>query len=185
MLISLIKKILFFIFPRTMESIVRASEHNGQMLMIEERRKSKVLDNQYVLAEWIGKPAIFFGNEWQDPVIGIVIEQANLTNTSELMVRVKDYVSGDDHYVWASSLLFADKPMIDAILKLNPFERWNIRSKVSVNLWCKKYPNGEIKTPEEIKNCLRKNKFWEHNVWKEIYADTGHLAQITEPDPKR
>lgn len=160
----MLEKILRYLFPRIFESIENLAYNKGWRARTQEDENFRKFTKEQAVTEWLNKPVIFFGNEWEDPIIGIAFKvvDSSVFNTNEPMVKVYDYITNKTFYTWTSSLLYADMKMIYAILRLNPFERWNIRSRMSVNVWEKSYPNRPVKTEQEIMDCLHKNGFWDN-----------------------
>lgn len=167
MLHGLIIKVLSWLFPATIKVLVANSEHQGYLAYIESRKKFRDNEDDFLIKEWQDKPVIFFGNEWEDPVIGHVVGPLRTFNTSEPMAAVKNVLNDQTYHTWYSSLKYADYEMVTAVLKLNPFERWNLYTRAHVNMWSKGYPNGSIRTPKEIMDILESKDFFKNQIKQE------------------
>lgn len=156
MLIDLIEKILTKLFPKTMKQFGQRRFNEGINYQITEYREQRVKDKQFESTKWIGLKVLAFGNEWEDPVFGYVVAHGpNGENAPQPdMVWMRDVMTNEVHLGFVSALSLADNKTIDAILKLDPFERWNIRSARRHPVWSKNYPLGQITKPEDIRQKL-------------------------------
>jgi hypothetical protein len=121
----------------------------------------------------MGKKIIYCSNEWTDPDFGTVVGVAPLSShrlNSEPMLKCKNALFGvqghnveEFFYVMLRTYFMADELMTNAILKLNPFERWNLKTGKSVttsNMWTKWYPEKKQLThPTTLEYNLRKVGF--------------------------
>lgn len=96
------------------------------------------VDSQYHgLSTLIGKPVITFGNEWTPMIVGelVAIEQFGRSDQTPLPV-IKSYITGDNVISFGHLLPYSDK-MLDTLMKLTPYERWNITAKHCYLEWDK------------------------------------------------
>lgn len=107
----------------------------------------------------IGKPFISVSNEWQDPVIGIVLGVEFVTLGKCPIAKVYDFVTDQVVYCGNSRIPYSEYNL-DAILKLEPYQRWNLvaRSNIDPN---KRTDDETCSSPEQIKEILKNNSFYE------------------------
>lgn len=92
------------------------------------------------------------------------------TTSSVPMLKCKNalyghpgFITEEFFYVKLGTYLIADELMTNAVLKLNPFERWNLttgKSFTTSNMWVKWYPEKkELSHPFVLEKALREVGF--------------------------
>jgi hypothetical protein len=158
---NFIQRTLATFFPRAIHDLVTSAAYEAvqteQQLIANVRAQQKV----YEIKSWLGKKVIILTNEWEDPVFGIVRFYPMLKGGEDL-IAIQDVLNpdGDPIFTLPSSILPADDKMIEAILKLNPFERWNMRNRSGINLWSKNYPLGPTTDSKTLARKLQKAGFY-------------------------
>lgn len=118
----------------------------GYNLAKQEIEDNKRIDLEFSMKEAIGKKIIYCSNEWSDPLFAIVTGITHVTLSQQPVLACKDVITGEDSIVYPGSFYYADELLTLTILKLNPFERWNMSvGKLShmTNMWNKWYPPKE------------------------------------------
>lgn len=80
----------------------------------------------FQLKRSINKKIIYCSNEWEDPIFGIVNGFKLFGNLQKPFLSVKNILTNEICYIDCNSYLTADFKMVQTILKLDPFERWNL-----------------------------------------------------------
>ena len=127
-----------------------------------ERRqyREKLETNLFSIRDDFGKKVIYCSNEWEDPIFAVIYGVAYITAAKVPMAKGLNVLTGEEVMLDPGSYHYADTKMVDAILKLNPFERWNIGMRYKYeNMWSKAYPNGPITEPEVLRNKLKELGF--------------------------
>ena len=137
----------------------------------------------------MGKKIIYCSNEWTDPDFGTVVGVEYFTKDNNPILKCKNALFGvqghnveDFFYVMLGTYIMTDELMTNAILKLNPFERWNLRTGTYVtgsNMWGKRYPEKKQLThPSILEYNLRKAGFM-------LSADVGDrvigMSKLSSP----
>lgn len=123
----------------------------------ESRRKEfKTIE----IEELIGKPVIGYGNEWDDPLIGIVTRMELISLSKEPMAVVKDIINNNEVLAFCNIMPFT-RQRFNAIMKLDPYERWCLTDRVrSTEYRTNEHRSTlELLTKEEIEVILIRNKF--------------------------
>lgn len=119
------------------------------------RQKDHVDCDVFSIQEDIGKSVIYCSNEWEDPDFIVITGITYVTAAKQPMAVGTNVLTSEEAWLHPRSYYYADKEMLDCILKLNPFERWNMSAKnQGCNLWNKWYPKGEITDPNILKQKL-------------------------------
>lgn len=105
----------------------------------------------------IGTPFISVTNEWDNPLIGIVLGVQYVTAGNCPIAHVYDFITNQSVYCGNSRVPYTDLNL-DAILKLNPYQRWNLISKSSLDMDKPKY-NKDCFSPDEIRTILEDRGF--------------------------
>lgn len=136
---------------------------DGHWMKQKEYQDNKRINLEFRIKESIGKKIIYCSNEWEDPIFGIVSGVDFITKAKSPMLVIKNILTGDVSLIDPTSYLDADEQMVEAILKLNPFERWNIATGTSIttsNMWSKSYESGvELMPTEVIRKKLKEANF--------------------------
>jgi hypothetical protein len=69
------------------------------------------------------KPVICVGNEWENPLIGVVEDIEFITKAHQPVLIVKDILTDKSVITFAKTFAFTTQ-RFDALMKLDPFERW-------------------------------------------------------------
>jgi hypothetical protein len=127
-------------------------------ILNQEREKNAYL--AIAVEEDIGKKVIYCSNEWEDPLFAIITEKKYLGNNLQLFAGGINVLTNEEIILFTGSYYYADEKLVDCILKLNPFERWNMSARYrGYNLWSKAYPNGELTDPVVLKQKLKDVNF--------------------------
>ena len=83
---------------------------------------------------------ISFVNPYSDPVFGIIERVIKFRETHPCFYVVKDVLTQTKRYFCYGFLHKADAPLVEAMLKLDSFERWNLSRRdhgpyLSDNVW--------------------------------------------------
>jgi hypothetical protein len=84
--------------------------------------------NVYLYLSQVGKRVIYTSNEWEDPVIGKVIRVDYITKARCPVLVVADVLSGEERIILTDQVYEYSPEILDAILKLSPYQRWNMKS---------------------------------------------------------
>lgn len=141
----------------------------------EFNEKDKQLEEQYNSND-IGKKIIYCPNEWQDPLFGWIIGTDRVTAGNSLMVKVKNALTDEIVLVHPESFFYTDEMFTLAILKLNPFERWNMKvAKLYYSnlMWTERYRKESISDKQELDYALRKSGFLFKNNRTSLWLDSN------------
>lgn len=117
------------------------------------------------LANYIGKPVIVVGNEWEDPVIGFGVSIEHITRSRVPRLVIRDYVRNRTSISHAQVKPFTDQ-LYSAIKRLDPYERWIVTSSSAGSFTDIDKPKLEsICTPEQLDEKLKKHGFF-HDLKK-------------------
>ncbi len=126
-----------------------------------EDHKQIILD--FEIKESLGKKIIYCSNEWEDPMFAIVTGVTYVTLSKTPMIACRNVLTNEDSMVFPGGFYYADELLTLSILKLNPFERWNLSvGKLAhmTNMWQKWYKPNSVITPTKIlETKLRKVGF--------------------------
>lgn len=124
--------------------------------------RGKAINYAVQLKLLLGRRVVILPNEWQDPTFATVIGPYGTSNTD---VELREFFSKAPLLFPypIKSLYLADRNLVQAILKLDPMERWNLSAgKVyNSNIW---KPQGKLDrfTPsEELLKKLEDNNFFQ------------------------
>ena len=128
-----------------------------------EREKGASIQYHVQLKKLLGKRVVYLPNEWQDPFFGTVVG-AGPRNTTEVVVA--DFLTelnNNKVLISYKSLYHADMLFVEAILKLDPMQRWNLSAgkAFNENIW-KSKPTGakQLTEPEELLAKLESRNFF-------------------------
>lgn len=120
---------------------------------LDENYRNRKIDDEYSIRKSIGKKVIYCPNEWQDPCFLTIQDITYVSKAENPMAVGLDALTGEVIYVWPNSYFPADAKMIKTVLKLNPFERWNMSvgrlSHMSLK-WDSKGTKKELTHPSAI-----------------------------------
>ena len=127
----------------------------GYNASVEHRAAEKLKSDIFSLEEDLNKKVIYCPNEWEDPLFGTIVDVTYVTKAKQPMGVVKCVLTAETGLVHPGGYLLADGRLVDAILKLNPLERWNLTKHwPSSNKWTKSHYEDECSDPEELRNKL-------------------------------
>lgn len=155
------------IFHDRIEAEKRASFIDGKYQNQKEYNdlaaKERESDTAFKLEKAIGKKAIFIPNEWMDPSFLIITGMTTISNSNIPVHEAYDVLNEVSTIAFVDSIYLADEQMVLAMLKLNPFERWNMSAgKVYLNnMWTKTYPLNEedVTSSDVLEAKLRQVNF--------------------------
>jgi hypothetical protein len=152
---NIIKKFLIRFLHKEIEQIKYACTVQEKEAKVQENLRIQ----KTIMEDCVGQKVIYCSNEWADPLFGTVVAIVSFTNTSDPMYAVEDAFGGCPRYCFNGTLYYADEKMVDAILRLDPFERWNMnlaRGYINPNMWEKCYPPiCDITPPAILKQKLK------------------------------
>jgi hypothetical protein len=163
---NIFKKLLIGFLHKEIKKIKReqySSGYSRRHQQIEEQKENLRNAELSVMQDWIGQKVIYCSNEWEDPLFGTIVAITSFNNTSCPMYVIEDVFGDSPRYCFNGTLYYADEKMVDAILKLNPFERWNMnlaRGYLETNMWSKSYPpSAPLTDPIVLKQKLKEAGF--------------------------
>lgn len=122
----------------------------------QERRYNEIKNTDWLISRsLIGKFVIYTSNEWEDPVIGLVTRVDGITLANSPALIINDIISGEERMVLSSHVYDYAPETLDAILKLDPYQRWNLKSFYSQVTYDKPKHCNKLLTPEEVKQKVR------------------------------
>lgn len=131
--------------------------HAGYDLAKKEVNDYRIEMKLFELTELVGKKVIVFGNEWEDMLVGTATKIDFITRAKQPVLVVEDCFTGQELTVYGHVCEFHIQTL-DALLKLNPFERWNLKSQLAHVGWDK--PKiGQITDPEQFRKNLKEIGF--------------------------
>ena len=154
-------KLFNILFRKQINQIKNESFQEGVQYEQQRCADSKSKIEEYLARDWIGRKGIFIPNEWVDPNFFTVTGVTNISRGSQLVHTYVDALTGKEGIALIGTVLPADELMVKALLKLNPFERWNMCSSknTTVNMWSKNYPLEEITDSEVLYRKLKDVNF--------------------------
>ncbi len=148
---------LFKLFSKIFSQEIKRLEEHNRIVGYREKQKENDITKDVIrdcqLEDAIGKKAIFIPNEWTDPGFYIVTGIVTICKDDKPVHEVFDVINNVKGFCLPGTIYLADEKMVKAILKLNPFERWNLSAGKSYmsNMWEKSYPNDDsMVTPSDI-----------------------------------
>lgn len=122
----------------------------GYYQRILDERERHDFTKEIMLQDAIGKKVIYCSNEWVDPDF-VIIDGYETFGSQKLMIG-KEVITNRRVVLHLGSVYLADEKMVKAILKLDPFERWNMSAGKTLlnNMWEKTYPPREELTPPDV-----------------------------------
>ena len=135
------------------EKYISKAAISGYNLAKKEAEDNRRIDFDYQVTNAIGKKIIYCPNEWCDPLFAVVTGLSDITNSSTPMLTCKNVITDEESFVSLGTFHYADELLTLTILKLNPFERWNMTiSKLAHmrNMWQKYYPHKKELTDSMI-----------------------------------
>jgi hypothetical protein len=157
------KKIIKWLAKDIIQRTEKKAAVAGYNLAKREIEDNKKTDLEFLMKEAIGKKIIYCSNEWTDPLFAIITGVTHVTLAQQPMLTCTNVITGEESIVHPGSFYYTDELLTLVILKLNPFERWNMSvGKLShmTNMWNKRYPPKEkITDPIVLEDKLREVGF--------------------------
>ena len=151
----MLNRIKNLLFPNTLkEDILSETWKAGHDFAIRQHEaevdRGRDISYHVQLARLLGKRVVILPNEWQDPTFATVIGPYGSSNTE---VELQEFFSKTPlkfPYPY-KSLYLADRKLVEAILKLDPMERWNLSAgkAFNSNLW-KPQGKDDHYTPSDV-----------------------------------
>lgn len=116
-------------------------------------KKKRTADSLSHMQFYIGKKMIYCSNEEADPVFAIAQSIDTYWSNSQPMYKAKNVLTDEIVYLPYGSVWLADENIVDALLKLTPLERWNLKVTDEVAcgyVWKKAYPPRIPLTPPDV-----------------------------------
>lgn len=163
----MLKQILFKLLNKEIEQIKDRAYKQGYIdggnHFYREQNAERLRVKEIVMKGNIGKKVIYTSNEWEDPTFAIIEGLEAFHNVDGLMYKGRNVLTNETVYFFEGTVYLADEKMVDCVLKLDPFERWNIkaaREHVDNNMWSKWYPpQKSVTDPEILKQKLKEVNF--------------------------
>lgn len=143
---------------------IAESFNKGYYCRLDETISNRKLDHEFSIKKSIGKKVIFCPNEWQDPVFVTVDNIIYVSMSDNPMAVGVDVLTGQQVCLFADTYYPADARMIKTILKLDPFERWNMSVGRLSHMCLKWDSNGtkhELTHPDAILIKLIESGFYQ------------------------
>lgn len=119
----------------------------------------KAVSDLFEIESKIGKPVYTFGNEWEDPIIGVVVGVIYFNNRDVPFEQIYNFITKEITIATCKTYYY-NKFKFDALYKLNPYERWNLikdtngTSTVPIT--------NKLLTKEEVEKLLLENGFFDY-----------------------
>jgi hypothetical protein len=155
----MIEKFVKWLAKEYISSATKNGYNSAKKEIVDQ--KQNILE--FEIQESLGKKIIYCPNEWEDPMFAIVTGVDYVTLSKAPMITCKNVLTSEASMVFPGSFYYADELLTLSILKLNPFERWNLSvGKLAHmnNMWQKGYqPNHIINSAERLEQKLREVGF--------------------------
>lgn len=163
----MLKQILFKLLNKEIEQIKDRAYKQGYIdggnHFYREQNAERLRVKEIVMKANIGKKVIYTSNEWEDPTFAIIEGLEAFHNVDGFMYKARDVLNNQTVYFFEGTVYLADEKMVDCVLKLDPFERWNIkaaREHINDNMWSKWYPpQRSVTDPVILKQRLKEVNF--------------------------
>lgn len=182
---SIIEKLISKLFSKQIAAFKFEAYAKYELEKTKDRElKEKLISNG--LHEAIGKKIIYCPNEWSDPLFAIATGVIYVTKSDRPMLECTNVLTGETSMVHPGSFYYADELLTLAILKLSPFERWNLSVCKLTHMrpmWTKSYPRQSVTPTDELEDKLRKSGFmfesYETSTWLSGRVN-GRLSKFSE-----
>lgn len=153
------------LFPKAVQHLQAKAQREER----EYREARKKLYERHELERLVGAPVISVGNNWGDPCIGFgtrVIEITKALNPALIVMDYSNHLGPPKEVLSMGIMMGFSEQRLDAILKLDPHERWTLLARNSA-------PNHarygtkvreHLSTPDELRARLQASGFqarWE------------------------
>lgn len=138
--------------------LITKEDHNFEVqhAILEEKQKNREQREQLntlCIEVDIGTAFISVTNEWDNPIIGIVLGVVYVTAGNCPIALVYDFISNQVVLCGNARLPYTDYNL-DAVLKLDPYQRWNLIARSSLEPSKSKYKDDCLDA-EGIKSILK------------------------------
>lgn len=146
---------------KTLEEIKTNSFNDGIRFEKEKRHQEKLDTDKWIISNSIGMKGIYISNEWVDPTFFIITDIDYITGNNLPVYKYLNVLTNESGMALIRTVLPADEEMVQAVLKLNPFERWNMCTSKNTlsNMWSKSYPLGNITDSDTLYKRLKEVNF--------------------------
>jgi len=154
-------KLLELFFKKELDIVKKQAFNEGVDSNKKDREEMARSLNENNVSMLMGSKGIYIPNEWVDPAFFVITHAEYITQAAHPVYGYKNVLTGEKGYALMGTILPADEKMVKAILKLDPFERWNIctsRNTLS-NMWSKSYPLGDITDSDTLLKQLKEVGF--------------------------
>lgn len=148
------------LLKRMTKSLMDQSRRDGYRDGYDEACRVKIRERDEIeysnMTEEIGTKVISCINPYSDPVFGIIENVIKFRETHPCMYVVKNALTQANHHCFYGTLHKADPALVEAILKLDSFERWNLSKRryvgpyLSDNLWASPGESDTVSTPPDV-----------------------------------
>lgn len=154
-------KLLELFLGKHFDAIKKKAFQEGIRFEKQTRDEERSKTDEYIAQDCIGMKGIFIPNEWVDPNFFTITGSMYISQGSQIVHTYVDALTGKEGMALIGTVLPADEKMVKAILKLDPFERWNLCSSKNTltNMWSKSYPLGEITDSDTLYRKLKEVSF--------------------------
>lgn len=132
---------------------------DSNILSLENNVKKTSASNA-IAKTLMGSVVVSFPNEWQDPLFIHAQGYIDETVLNEAILYGQNILTGEESLMFVSSAHVCDEMFLSALLKLDPFERWNFTAgrNTKTNMWTKQYPfsNDDLTPKNVIRNKVRR-----------------------------
>lgn len=153
-------RLMEFFFKEELDRLKKQAFNEGSTSARNEREKVMQELDEHKLNRLMGSKGIYIPNEWCDPDF-FIITHPEYIGGRRPAYGYKNVLTGEKGYALINTVLPADEKMVEAVLKLNPFERWNMCTSKNTlsNMWSKSYPLGEITDSDTLRKRLKEVNF--------------------------
>ena len=154
-------KLLEMLFGKHLDNVRQQAFQEGVRCEKQSRDDARAKTYEYIAQYCIGMKGIFIPNEWVDPNFFTITGSMYISQGSQIVHTYVDALTGKEGIALIGTVLPADEKMVKAVLKLDPFERWNMCSSKNTltNMWSKNYPLGKITDSDTLYRKLKEVGF--------------------------
>lgn len=164
---KMLKQLLLKILTKEIEQVkdraYQQGYNDGGNAEYDKRNAERLRVKEIIMKTNIGKKVIYTSNEWEDPVFAIIEDLETFHNVDGAMYKGTNVLTNETVYFFEGTVYLADEKMVDCILKLDPFERWNIKASKTYlgdHVWSKWYPpNKQVTDSAVLKQKLKEINF--------------------------
>lgn len=169
---SIIKEILKKILEKEIKKEKENSFHEGMNQQRNEDRENRIKWSRIEDEELIGKPVIFKSNEWQELVVGELVEiQYPKNEQSSPFYIIKDYIGNDTACTMCRPLPFSRQKLV-------------IMGKLSPDEYCALFYEGKRSFNEFRKHPdygdESRNTFTNYENWQKKLIENGFYEKFKD-----